>query len=90
MNIINYSIEKELLGAKRQNSFRNRSKSFTGLSNNQSDFETISNSNNFTKKLPGIFKEKEYDLSKSEINKIFCAQWLDTRRVLMGTKCNKV
>ena len=90
MNIINYSIENELMGARQVNSCRTRTNSFTGLSRNVTDFEGMSNADNYTRKLPAILKEKEYDLTSLKINKIFCAQWLDERRVLMGTKCNKV
>lgn len=90
MNIINYSIENELSGSRKQNAFASREKSFTGLSRSSSDFQSMSSVDNFSRKLPGLLKEKEYDLAKTGINKIFCAEWLDEKRVLMGTKCNKV
>ncbi len=90
MNIINYSIEHELLGSRELMAARNRKTSISGLSKNSADIQTVTNSDNFTRKLPPLLKEKEYDIKSSKVNKIFCAQWLDERRVLMGTKCNKV
>ena len=90
MNIINFSIEHELLGSRQLMAARNRSSSVSGLSKNPADIQKVSNVDNFTRKLPPLLKEKEYDISSSKVNKVFCAQWLDERRVLMGTKCNKV
>lgn len=52
--------------------------------------KTLFNDNHFTSKIPGILKEYEFDLAQTNLNKIFTAQWLDDRRVIMGTKCNKV
>ena len=92
MNIINFSIEHELMGSRKlmASKAQNQTQSISGLFKKSADYETMSNVDNFTRKLPQILKEKEYNLSKSQVNKVFCAQWLDERRVLMGTKCNKV
>ena len=38
--------------------------------------------------IPTILKETELDLG--EVNKVFAAKWISDRRVVMGTKCNKV
>jgi len=52
--------------------------------------KSIMDKYHFTCRLPSILKEKEYDLSKSSLNKIFSAQWLDDRRAIVGTKCNRL
>jgi hypothetical protein len=94
MSIIKYSIENELFGSRNlQKNIHNISKSnssFTGLSRQLHDINAIVNSDHFTRRLPNIIKENEFDLTRSQINKIFSAQWLDDRKVIMGTKCNKV
>lgn len=41
-----------------------------------------------SKQMPSLFQEKEYPLGS--INKVFSAQWLTDRQVVMGTKCNKI
>lgn len=41
-----------------------------------------------TRKLPDIFRPKEYDMGS--IDKIFASHWLDLKNVVYGTKCNKV
>jgi WD repeat-containing protein 40A len=40
--------------------------------------------------LPFILKERDLTLKNCNLNKIFCAQWLDDRKILMGTKCNSI
>ena len=44
----------------------------------------------FTRRLPSVLRQYEFDIKASNVNKVFCSQWLDNRRVIMGTKCNKV
>lgn len=92
MSVIKYSIENELTGTRKLNQKiqSKTSSSFTGLSKNLPDLNTITNSDNFTRRLPNILKEHEFNLTRSQINKVFSAQWLDDRKVLMGTKCNRV
>jgi hypothetical protein len=74
MNILNYSIEKEI----------------GNLIPSKQTFQSAFDTYHFTRRLPLILKENDYDLSKTRINKIFCAQWLDDTSVILGTKCNKV
>jgi len=38
--------------------------------------------------MPMLFREKEFRVGN--INKIFSAQWLNSKQVVFGTKCNKV
>lgn len=38
--------------------------------------------------MPTILKESS--LNMGEVNKIFAAQWINDRQVVVGTKCNKV
>ena len=94
MSIIKYSIENELIGSRTLNKNVTKvcktRKSFTGLSRNLPNLKTISNMDCFSRRLPNILSEHEFNLTRSQINKIFTAQWLDDRKVLMGTKCNKV
>ena len=74
MNIVNYSLQSEL----------------GNLIKDKKTFQNAFDSYHFTRRLPTILKENTFDLSKTNINKIFCAQWLDDTRVILGTKCNKV
>jgi len=90
MNIINYSIENEMLGSRQLLLASYRSPSVSGLLKQSIKIESIAKTDCFTRKLPSILKERTNNISDSRINKIFCAQWLDERNVLMGTKCNKV
>lgn len=69
MNIINYSIENELLGSRQLNASQNRSKSISGLSRSSSNLKSIANCDNFTRKIPGILKEKEYDYQRRKLIK---------------------
>lgn len=79
MNILNYTLNHEIFGSTNLKSFKQRIAA-----------SEIRNSEHFTSRLPHILKEKEYDLKTSNINKIFTAQWLDERKCIMGTKCNKL
>ena len=58
--------------------------------NHANQFQSIFNTPCLTSKLPCILREHEFDLTGSNLNKIFCSQWLDNRFVIMGSKCNKV
>ena len=33
---------------------------------------------------------KEHNVARSDINKVFCSQWLSNRQVIFGSKCNKL
>jgi len=33
---------------------------------------------------------KEYPVTQSHVNKVFCSQWLSHKQVIFGTKCNKL
>lgn len=33
---------------------------------------------------------REHTIKLGEMNKIFCSQWLNTRQIVFGSKCNKV
>ena len=101
MNIVNFSIDNELLGARYlgtrphknlRATLHTAANTNTSTSVNASvcDLKELCNQNHFTSKLPRILKEREFDLTKTNLNKIFTAQWLDDRKVIMGTKCNKV
>lgn len=50
--------------------------------------ESLVDTYHFTSRLPNILQEREFDLVKTNINKIFCAQWLDESKVILGSKCN--
>lgn len=41
-----------------------------------------------TRKLPGIFCAKDYNMGS--IDKIFASHWLDCKNIVYGTKCNKL
>ena len=101
MNIVNFAIDNELLGARSLGTITHQhlrsslqTYSNTNVSTNFNgsicDLRELNNQNHFTSKLPLILREKEFDLTKTNLNKIFTAQWLDERKVIMGTKCNKV
>jgi hypothetical protein len=91
MNIINYGFESELIGSRRLDAnISARSHSSASMIGTQLNRIRLVNQNQFTSRLPGILSEHEFNLSKSNLNKIFCAKWLDERKVIMGTKCNKV
>ncbi|RNA40947.1 DDB1- and CUL4-associated factor 12 [Brachionus plicatilis] len=79
MNILNYTLDHEIYGSSNLKSFKQR------ITANK-----IRNSEHFTSRLPHTLKENEYDLKSSNINKIFTGQWLDERKCIMGTKCNKL
>lgn len=105
MNIVNYTLNSELIGSrnvgKQAKHFRINSKNSKNNNINSNyggyrkwattnDMNKLINSNHFTSKLPRVLKEHEFNLRETSINKIFTAQWLDDRRILMGTKCNKL
>lgn len=93
MNIVNYTIGNELYGARRSH---NASKGHLltaahAATNGISGFSAfVAGADAFTRRLPPILHEHEFNLTQSNLNKVFCAQWLDERRVMLGTKCNKV
>ena len=98
MNIVNFSIDNELIGGRQLGTNVHRQlkstlslntfKSFKPI--DQLNQQTLFNQNHFTSKLPFILREQEFDLTKTNLNKVFTSQWLDDRKIIMGTKCNKL
>lgn len=100
-NIINFSLERELIGSRRLGTRDHRyvvagtTKCVGGLKNRHrlnhtSTPRDLLASSHFTQRLPRCLAEREFNLVDSRVNKIFCGQWLDERRCLLGTKCNKL
>ena len=105
-NVVNYTVRNELLGhaGQRGSSFLDFKASHragaprsvvsrrpAGLFRPAASVQqSIFNSPCLTSKLPCILREHEFDLTGSNLNKIFCSQWLDDRFAIMGSKCNKV
>ena len=93
MNIINHTIDNELIGSRLLGTKVHRQ-----LRNNRNKSDDLSlfttrsiyDSNHFTARLPYLLQEHEFDLKASNVNKIFTSQWLDERKCIMGTKCNKL
>ena len=96
INIVNYTIDNELLGSRSLGTKSHRIVRYT-LAENKHNAHAITtkqicNSTHFTSKLPYILKERELELKPpgANLNKIFTAQWLDERTAIMGTKCNNL
>jgi hypothetical protein len=109
MNIVNYTIENELLssrylGTKKHRTLPCRQRQISvSIDHNHkppdngdkntfslSTSKSIFNSNHFTAKIPFILKEHELTVYNCNINKIFASKWIDDRKCIMGTKCNKM
>lgn len=107
-NVVNFSLERELVGSRRLGTRDHRYVAATVAARQQRpascSISSSSSSNSpacstprdllasdhFTQRLPRVLVEREFDLIGSRINKIFCGQWIDERRCLLGTKCNKL
>lgn len=93
MNVVNYTIDNEMLGFNGLGTDWHR-RLRVQLTSNPNAFcaskRDVFNQEPFTTRLPFLLKEKEFDLKSSNINKIFTAQWLDERKCILGTKCNKL
>jgi hypothetical protein len=63
---------------------------YCNLRHNNMIKKSIYNSDNFTAKLPFILKEHDLTVQNCNLNKIFASQWIDERKCIMGTKCNKI
>jgi WD40 repeat protein len=90
-NIVKYTFDNELIGSRFLGTREHRHlKPVSFPDRLLQNTRSIVTSDHFTSKLPRILREHEFNLVDSQVNKIFCAQWLDERRCLMGTKCNKL
>lgn len=97
MNIVSQIRDSELIGSSqlgtqthRHLQIQNHGLQASSYENSLGNFKSLCNLNYFTSRLPYVLKEREYDLKESNLNKIFTAQWLDERKCIMGTKCNKL
>lgn len=93
-NIVSFSFDRELIGSRylgtREHRYVKKPSPFFSTSSQLSSTRDLLNSGHFTSRLPRVLVEHEFDLVSSKVNKIFCGQWLDERRCLLGTKCNKL
>jgi hypothetical protein len=91
MNIVNYTLDNELIGSRSLGTLTHRKiPSLTKKTKNLFTTKSVYDTDNFTSRLPYLLNEHEFNLKDSSINKIFTSTWLDERRCLLGTKCNKL
>jgi hypothetical protein len=91
-NIVNYNVDKEIYGREYEARIKKTLKITSNIYpySSKPAIQSICDSDHFTRRLATVLHQQSYNLKTANVDKIFDAQWLDNRNVIMGTKCNKV